>query len=250
MNSIKTYLAGLGRAARAVILALGVVFISAGIAQAATTISTSILTNGTLGVTGISTFGATASTTISASGVLTTPAGAVALFLGGASTTQFTLLSGDTIKNASASSTVITGTLTVATSTTVDLNATGMSVLASTTATSFKVGQVGTQLSQVVAGYCVATVTFTALNTASSTQTTANCTPYTNVAGVPTAITSLTAVTSRVIAMATSSLPFYIVLQAASSTSSTNIQVALTNISTTTIPAASSIYAFNFIAFQ
>lgn len=77
----------LGRGARTAVLALAVVFISAGIAQAATTISTNVQTDGTLSVTGLATF------------------------LGGASTTQFTLLSGDTIKNATASSTVISGTL-------------------------------------------------------------------------------------------------------------------------------------------
>lgn len=89
MNSIKTYLNGLGRGVRAAVLALAVVFVSAGIAQAATTISTNISTGGTLSVTGLATF------------------------LGGASTTQFTLNAGDTIKNASASSTVLSGSLTV-----------------------------------------------------------------------------------------------------------------------------------------
>src|SRR3989344_9308761 len=77
MNSIKTYIGTLGRGVRTVILALAVVFVSAGIAQAATTISTSILTNGTLGATGVSTFGATASTTISAAGLLVTPGATV-----------------------------------------------------------------------------------------------------------------------------------------------------------------------------
>ena len=113
MITIKTYVAGLGRATRAVVLGLAVIFVSAGIAQAATTLSTSILTNGALDVTGVSTFGGTASTTISVAGVLTTPASAVALFLGGASTTQFTLNAGDTIKNTTASTTSVSGNLTV-----------------------------------------------------------------------------------------------------------------------------------------
>ena len=112
MNSIKTYLNSLGRATRVLILAIAIVIVGAGVTQAATTISTNILTNGTLGATGVSTFGGTASTTISVAGVLTTPSSAVALFLGGASTTQFTLLSGDTIKNAAASTTVLSGRLT------------------------------------------------------------------------------------------------------------------------------------------
>ena len=49
MTSIKTYLNSLGRGVRTAILALAVVFVSAGIAQAATTISTNISTAGTLG---------------------------------------------------------------------------------------------------------------------------------------------------------------------------------------------------------
>ncbi|MCR4334089.1 MAG: hypothetical protein NUV60_03730 [Patescibacteria group bacterium] len=90
MNRITTYLNSLGRATRTVVLALAVIFVSAGIAQAAaTTISTNITTTGTLSVTGLSTL------------------------LGGATTTQLTLLSGDTLKNATASSTVLSADLTV-----------------------------------------------------------------------------------------------------------------------------------------
>jgi|SRR3989344_5172630 len=301
MNSIKTYLNSLGRGVRTVVLALAVIFVSAGIAQAATTISTNILTNGTLGVTGVSTFGGTASTTISVAGVLTTPSSAVALFLGGASTTQFTLLSGDTIKNASASSTVIsgalqttggftgttgtfsstlgitglatflggatttqltllsgdtiknasasstaiTGTLTTATSSTSGLTVTSSATLASTTATTFKIGQVATQLSRITAGYCVTgsvSILATA-GTASSTQTYANCSPFTY---ADVAVTLTTA--DRVFVQATSSLPYYVVLQAASSTANA-INVSLVNTSTST-PVAGAIYAFNFWAFQ
>lgn len=69
------------------ILALAVVFVSASIAQAATTISTNISTDGTLSITGLATF------------------------LGGATTTQITLLSGDTIKNTTASTTIVSGAL-------------------------------------------------------------------------------------------------------------------------------------------
>lgn len=88
MNRITKYVNGLGRATRTIILALAFIFVSAGIAQATTTISTNISTAGTLSVTGLATF------------------------LGGATTTQITLLSGDTIKNATASSTTISGSLT------------------------------------------------------------------------------------------------------------------------------------------
>jgi len=73
MNRIKMYLNSLGKGTRVLIISLAVIFGSAGLVQAATTISTNILTGGTLGALGISTFGATASTTVSAAGVLTTP---------------------------------------------------------------------------------------------------------------------------------------------------------------------------------
>lgn len=87
------YLSSLGRGTRVLILSLAVIFGSAGLVQAASTISTNIFTGGTLGALGVSTFGATASTTISAAGVVTLP-------------------SGDTIKNTSASTTAVSGTLT------------------------------------------------------------------------------------------------------------------------------------------
>lgn len=143
MNSIKKYISGLGRTTRVLVLAIAVVIAGAGVTQAATTISTNISTAGTLSVTGLATLlggatttqitllsgdtikNASASSTV-ISGALQTTGGftgttgtfsstlgitGLATFLGGASTTQFTLLSGDTIKNASASSTVISGAL-------------------------------------------------------------------------------------------------------------------------------------------
>ena len=274
MNDIKTYIQNLGRGARTAIFALAVVFISAGVAQAATTISTNIFTGGTLGALGVSTFGATASTTISTAGVLTapsaiingtlaslgvstfgstasttisvagvltTPSSAVALFLGGASTTQLTLLSGDTIKNTVASTTVISGNLTTSTTTITGLTATGNTTLASTTATTMKVGQVGTSMTRIVSGYCVTgSITIPATN-ASSTQAYADCTP----SGGASVITS----GDRVFLQATSSLPYYVVIQAASSTAGGLINISLTNFSTSTSPTAN-VYAFSFWAFQ
>ena len=90
MNSIKKYLNSLGRGARFVVLSLAVVFVSAGIAQAATTISTNISTGGTLtmtdktalaaigqasttmiSVTSNAYFGGTATSTFSSAGALT-----------------------------------------------------------------------------------------------------------------------------------------------------------------------------------
>ena len=66
MTSVKTYLNSLGRATRTVILALAVIFVSAGIAQAATTISTNVSTDGTLAVTGLSSLSSASSTQLSA----------------------------------------------------------------------------------------------------------------------------------------------------------------------------------------
>ncbi|MFZ3043757.1 MAG: hypothetical protein WA058_01460 [Minisyncoccia bacterium] len=134
MNRINTYLVSLGKGARVAILSLAVVFVGAGIAQAtaATTIGSNISTTGTLGVTGVSTF-TNSSTTQSATiagplwvggNATTTAAGALSLkstltvaglatLSAGATTTSLTLGSSDTIKNATASSTVLSGSLTV-----------------------------------------------------------------------------------------------------------------------------------------
>src|SRR3990167_4973858 len=102
MNRIRTYLGSVTRTTRTILLGLAVVFVSAGIAQAATTISTNIETAGTLSVTGVSTF-TNASTTNAATiggplwvggNATTTPAGALALngaFSGTAGTLSSTL---------------------------------------------------------------------------------------------------------------------------------------------------------------
>lgn len=105
-----------------------------------------------------------------------------------------------------------------------------------------KVGTAGTQTTRIVAGYCVTgSITIPATN-ASSTQTYANCTP----SGGTSVITS----GDRVFVQATSSLPYYVNLQSASSTATGGlITVGLTNHSTSTSPAAA-VYAFNFWAFQ
>lgn len=88
MNRIKTYLNSFGRTSRTIVIGLAVIFVSAGIAQAATTITTDIST-GALTLTGaLSGTSATFSSTI-------------------------TQKSGDTIKNASASSTAISGSLII-----------------------------------------------------------------------------------------------------------------------------------------
>ncbi len=299
MTSIKKFLTGLGIAGRVVVASSFVLFLAAGMVQAATTISTNISTDGsltavyasttqsatiggplwvggnatttaagaltlgsTLSVTGLATFLAGASTTqftllsgdtiknasassTSISGALTTTgaftATGLATFLAGATTTQITLLSGDTIKNATASTTAISGNLTTSTTTVTGLTATGNTTLASTTATTMKVGQVGTGMTRIVSGYCVTgSISIPATN-ASSTQAYANCTPSDGA--------SIITSGDRVFLQATSSLPYYVVIQAASSTAGGLINASLTNFSTSTSPAAA-VYAFNFWAFQ
>lgn len=90
MTRIKKFLVGLGRTGRVIVASTFVLFVAAGIAQAATTISTNIQTDGTLSVTGVSTF-VNASTTQSASvagplwvGGNATTTGAGALTINGA----------------------------------------------------------------------------------------------------------------------------------------------------------------------
>ena len=276
MNRIKTYVNNLGRGVRTTVLALAVVFVGAGIAQAATTISTNVSTDGTLAVTGASTltgltsmiqasstrfsvhgtayFGGTATSTFSSAGALTLVAalsgtsGTFSTTLGvtgvttlsNSSTTQSATIAGPLWINGNATTTAA-GALSLQST----LDVTGNTTLASTTATTMKVGQVGTGMTRIVAGYCVTgsvSILATA-GTASSTQTYANCSPFT-AAGV--AVTLTTA--DRVFVQATSSLPYYVTLQAASSTANA-INVSLVNTSTST-PVAAAVYAFNFWAFQ
>ncbi len=130
MNRFRTYLGSITRTTRTLMLALAVVFISAGIAQAATTISTNVSTEGTLSVTGASTltgltsmiqasstrfsvhdtayFGGSATSTFSSAGALTL-AGALSGTSGSFSTTL--AVTGAT--TLSASTTVGTATLFV-----------------------------------------------------------------------------------------------------------------------------------------
>ncbi len=122
------------------------------------------------------------------------------------------------------------------------LNVLGNTTLASTTATEMKVGQVGTRMTRIVSGYCVTSSVSIAATNASSTQTYTNCTPSGG--------TSILSSGDRVFLQATSSLPYHVVIQSASSTATGGlVNVGLTNLSTTTSPAAA-VYAFNFWAFQ
>lgn len=201
MNRIKMYLSSLGRGTRVLVLSLAVVFGSAAVVQAATTIGTNVTTAGSISTTG--------SGTMSIAGLAT--------LLGGATTTQITLLSGDTIKNATASTTVISGNLTTSTTTITGLVATGNATLASTTIALSKTGQLGTQMTQATFGYCSFTdVTLAASSTAGFTE----CT--TVPAGVLVA-------GDRVFVQATSSFESQYVITAASTTGVSTIQLRILN---------------------
>jgi len=197
MNRINSFVAGLGRSTRVLLLALAVTVAGAGIVQAATTISTNIETAGTL----------TVDTTSTLTGAVT-----------------------------------MSSTLSVAaTTTTASLSATGSATLASTTATTLKVGHVGTAMTRIVSGYCVTASTAIAATGATSTPTFIEC--------VPSGGSSVISSGDRVFVQATSSLPSYVTIHAASSTSPTagSISVQLVNIGTA---VGAAVYAFNFWAFQ
>lgn len=276
MNTTPGYLKQVSKTTRTVLLGLAVIFVSAGLAQAATTISTNIQTDGTLSVTGVSTF-SNSSTTQSATiggplwiggNATTTAAGAFSLngalsgtsgtfsttlnvtgltTLGNASSTNFTAYKGffgtsaTSTLGADGSLTLVAGLTGTTGSFSSTLGVTGDTTLASTTATGMKVGHVGTRMTRIVSGYCVTgSITIPATN-ASSTQTYADCTPSGGA--------SIVASGDRVFVQATSSLPYYVFIQAASSTAGGLINVSLVNTSTTTSPSAG-IYSFNFWAFQ
>lgn len=163
----------------------------------------------TLGVTGLSTFGSASTTAVSCLGSCT---------FGSTATSTI-----DSAGNAS-----IAGTLGV----------TGATTLASTTATGFKVGQVGTRMTRVVSGYCV--TDSLAIN--ASTTTMFTCTPSGG--------TSVIASADRVLVMATSSLPGRVYVQAASSTAAGTIQVNVFNTGIDAGQVGAAVYALNFWAFQ
>ena len=178
---------------------LGGVALGATLVGAVTTISTNVVTEGTLSVTGLSTL----------------TAGYVS----------------------QASSTVVgafTATGAAALGSTLDV--TGATTLASTTATSFKAGQTGTQHTGLVSGYCtIANVSVTASSTGM-----VSCSSATGVASG-----------DRVFVQATSSLPDNFVIQAASTTATDVIQVDILNIPTTTADGGADdtgVHSFNFWA--
>src|SRR3989338_2004052 len=211
------------------------VFLVVGTAGASTTISTNILTGGTLGALGVSTFGATASTTISAAGLLVTPGATVNGTLGvvgiatfgatasttistagllttpAASTTMLSCLNNCTFGSSATSSFTAAGVLTLqngetisnATNNTIAITATNVTFSGLASSTTLKVGDDAVStISGLVFGYCTAP----SLNVAATSSATLICASAT---GVTTSY--------RVFVQATSSLPANFVVQAASS---------------------------------
>lgn len=264
----------------------GVFFVVGGV-QAATTISTNVSTGGTLSVTGASTltgltsmiqasstrfsvhdtayFGGTATTTINSAGNVSV---AGTLSVTGASThtgltsmiqassTRFSVFDTAYFGGTATSTFSSTGALTLkadltlqndetisnSTDGTITLAATNLVFVGTASTSAIKVGDEAnvSTINGLVFGYCVTgSITIPATN-ASSTQTYTNCTPSGG--------TSIINSGDRVFVQATSSLPYHVVIQSASSTASGGlINIGLTNFSTSTSPAAA-IYSFNFWA--
>jgi|SRR3989338_3787414 len=226
------------------------VFLVVGTAGASTTISTNILTGGTLGALGVSTFGATASTTISAAGLLVTPGATVNGTLGvvgiatfgatasttistagllttpAASTTMLSCLNNCTFGSSATSSFTAAGVLTLqngetisnATDNTIAVTATNVTFSGLASSTTMKVGSDAVStISGLIFGSC--TLGTAAVTSASTTY--ADCTGATGVTS-----------SYKVFVQATSSIPVATFVTAASSTETTgtiNVRLHATN---------------------
>lgn len=255
------YVNSLGRTTRTVAIGIAVIFVSAGMAQAATTIGTNITTGGTLSSGNATTSALYASADLSIGGNATTTAttGAFATkgnvtitgtLSSGNATTSALYASGDLSIGGNATTTAATGAFATQGNATITgtLGVTGATTLASTTATGMKVGQVGTRMTQIVTGYCVTDATSIAVataivgtsNFASSTQTHRVCTPSGGI--------TLSGASSRVLVQATSTPHAGISVQSASSTAAGLIGVFFENTSTST--ASTAVVSLNFWAFE
>ena len=209
MTSIKTYLNSLGRMTRTILLGLAVVFVSAGIAQAATTISTNISTAGTLGVTGLSSLGSASSTQLSANTAYFGQTATSTFSSAGALTliTDLTLQNGETISNSTNAVVSIGGA-----SDTVKILGT-----ASTSALIVGDEPATPTINGMVFGYC------SFANVSSFTATT---TQYVNCTTTP---TGALLATDRVFVQATSSWDTSFRIVAASSTGVSTVQLLVFN---------------------
>ncbi len=229
MNRINMYLKDLGRGTQVFVLSLAIIFIGAGIAQAAaaTTIGTSIVTTGTLGVTGLSSLGQATSTMFSAH---------KAYFggIGGGATSTFAtsgaldLGAGLTGTTASFNSTfAVTGLSSLGKATSTMLSAYsayfgGIGSGATTTVSAagnlavggtLQAGSDGTALTHMVVGYC--SIASASVNASSTAY--ADCTTSATISTL-----------DRVFVTATDTLNNFII-EAASSTSASTIQVRILN---------------------
>lgn len=189
---------------------LGGITLGATLVGAVTTISTNVVTGGTLAVTGASTLTGLTSMVQASSTRLSVFDTA---YFGGTATSTFD----------SAGNLAVIGTLGV----------TGASTLASSTATSFKVGQTGTQHAAFVSGYCTIADISTVL--ASSTVQ-VSCAGATGVASG-----------DRVFVQATSSMPMHLVIQSATSTTGA-INVRILNPPGSAGTPAAAVVSINFWA--
>lgn len=210
---------------------LGALGVSTFGATASTTISTAGLlvtpgatVNGTLGVIGIATFGATASTTISAAGLLTTPAASTTMLscmgncaFGGSATSTFTAAGVLTLQNGE--------TISNATDNTIAITSTNVTFSGLASSTTFKVGDDNVStVSGMIFGYC---------SLSSSVAVTSTSTNYASCTGA-TGVTS----SYRVFVQATSSLPAGLTLVAASSTGTTGtLSLQFGNFAASTTPS-------------
>ena len=159
-----------------------------------------------------------------------------AALVGAATTISTNITTAGTL--AVTSSSTITGLLSVGGALTANgtLTAVGDSTLASTTATALKVGQTGTRHTGFASGYC----TIANVNIAASSTGMVSCSSATGVVSG-----------DRVFVQATSSIPDNFLIQAASTTADTVIQVDLFNTPTTTADGGgddTGVRSFNFWA--
>lgn len=206
---MQKFLSGLGKTGRTIVAMTFVLFIAAGAAQASTTISTNILTGGTLGVTGLSSLGQASSTMLSANSAYFGATATSSFSSAGALTliADLTLQNGETISNST------NGTVSVGGASDV------LKVLGTASTSALKVGDepAAPTMNGLVFGYCsFSNVTLAA----SSTDGFANCTA--------TPAGSLVA-GDRVFVMATSSFDQAFVITAASTTDTSTIQLRIMN---------------------
>ncbi len=209
MTLIKKFLSGLGQTGRAIGFSVFALFVAAGIAQAATTISTNVSTDGMLAVTGLSSLGSASSTMLSANSA----------YFGATATSTFstagalTLIADLTLQNSEVISNSTNGTISLAGAGDI------IKILGTASTSALKVGDepAAPTINGMVFGYCsFGDVTLAA----SSTAGFADCTT------VP---AGALVISDRVFVMATSSFDAPFIITAASTTGISTIQLRILN---------------------